>query len=95
MSLRKSIALPSAVTVAHWTVGACLYNRRENVIEIVALGFLDADAYAAGAEPVTQKIVRVQGEEAEIPLHAIHDAAGLILYAALKETPEFSDAVNV
>lgn len=95
MSLRKSIQLPSAVEVSFWSVGACLYNRRENVIEIVALGYLDVDAYAAGAEPVTQKIVRVQGDEAEMPMHALHDAAGGILYAALKETPEFADAANV
>lgn len=95
MSLAKLIQLPSAVEVSFWSVGACLYNRREKVIEIVALGYLDAAAYAAGAEPVTQKIVRVQGDEAEIAIHALHDAAGGLLYAAIKETPEFADAANV
>lgn len=94
MALKKSIPLPFA---ANWSaeyvrIDQVAYNRREKVLEIV-LGYYADEASATGERPpVGGDVIRLQGEEAEVALAALHDEAGPLLYSLLKGREAYEDA---
>lgn len=95
MALKKLIELPSTVGVEYWQIDGVLYRRAEKILEVIAFGYVDKAAADSGAEPVTQRAIKVPAEDADIALAALHDAAGGLVYSFLREAQEFSDAINV
>ncbi len=93
MALRKSITLPSGVVVDYHRIEEVVYSRRARKLQIQLAAYISAEASNNGAAPVqTLGVITVEGDAAETVLQAIHDFAGPLVYAAAKETPEFSDA---
>lgn len=98
MSLTKPIPLPFNPDwkLNYHRIDQLAYNRSERALEIVIGSYTDAAAALAGAQPVALlPVIRVQGDDAEIALAALHDAAGETAYSFLKVLCEpLADATN-
>lgn len=96
MALRKLLPLPSGVSPDYIRISSLVFNRNEGFVQINLSAFLDADHAANGADPVAEIApVIVQGEEAAVLIAALHDLAGPLAYATVRDTPQFADAVDV
>jgi hypothetical protein len=95
MALKKSLLLPSGVTVDYWRVVSVTPYLLENACEIVVGAYLDQEAREAGAVPVFCEPIRLVGDDVALFLTALIDAAGPLVYGALKDTDKFNDAESV
>jgi hypothetical protein len=98
MALTKNIALPfnPAWGLTYHRIEQLSYNRAERVLEIVIGSYVSEADATAGAPPVAVvPVIRVQGDDADIALAALHDAAGALAYDLLREIcPALEDAAN-
>lgn len=94
MALLKTNLLANAVTVKYHHIDSLFYRRSERVVEFTVLSYTNEADMRAGAQPVTVAAVVLKDEEAEAFIAALHDGVGPLLYEALKQRPEFSDAAN-
>lgn len=96
MALAKTIPLPfkPGWTAEYIRVDQLTYHRREKVLEIVLGYYPDEDCAIGERPPVGVDVIRLQGEEAEVALAALHDEAGPLVYSLIKGRPEYADATN-
>ncbi len=70
------------------------YDRRAKVLELV-IGIYPSELHAQNElPPIETRVVRVSGDEADLPLTALHDAAGGLLYDFLRSVDFYADAAN-
>jgi hypothetical protein len=74
-------------------IDAVHYHRTERVIEVI-VGFYADEIAAAERPPITTKVHRWHGDEADLILAALHDTAGGQVYDLLRALPEYEDAPN-
>ncbi|MBA3849350.1 MAG: hypothetical protein C0502_05065 [Opitutus sp.] len=96
MALVKSIPLaanPEWAALYH-RIEQAAYNRREKVLEVVVGLYPSAEHAAAELPPVETRVFQLKQEDAELPLVALHDAAGELLYSFLRSQELYADATN-
>lgn len=96
MALIKNLplaAIPELNGVYH-RIEQAAYNRRERVLELVVGIYTSAEHAQAELPAVETRVFRISGEEADIPLTALHDSAGELLYSFLKSQDLYADATN-
>lgn len=96
MALVKQTPLASMpeVSANYHRIEQAAYDRRARVLELV-VGIYPSELHAQNElPPIETRVVRVSGDEAELPLTALHDAAGGLLYDFLRSVDFYADAAN-
>lgn len=96
MALVKPTPLASfpEVSANYHRIEQAAYNRRERVLELV-VGIYPSELHAQNElAPVETRVIRLVGDEADLPLTALHDAAGDLLYDFLRSVDFYADAAN-
>lgn len=93
MALRKIIPLLQNPdwSAEYIRVDELAYNRAERVCEIV-VGFYANAECAMERPPITTRVIRKQGDEAELLNAALHDLTGPLVYSVVKAEDDLADA---
>jgi len=86
MALLKSIDTDFGVSAEYWNIGAVQEDFKGKGTEVTFYGYATKEAREAGSQPLSAGKVTIAGEE------YIAGADRSILYATIKQRPEFEGA---
>ena len=89
MALLKSIPTEFGVTADYWNIGAVQEDFKGKGTEVTFYGYASQQAREDGKQPLSAGKVQISGEE------YVAGADRAVLYAIIKQKPEFEGAQDV
>lgn len=88
MALIKSIPTDFGINAEYWNIGAVQEDFKGKGTEVTFYGYANKDAREQGKQPLSAGKVQIAGDE------YVAGADRAVLYAIIKQRPEFEGAVD-
>lgn len=89
MALLKSIDTDFGIAATYWNIGAVAEDFKGRGTEVTFYGYASQEAREAGKQPLSAGKVQITGAD------YVAGADRAVLYATIKQRPEFAGALDV